>query len=77
MFLRLGDGQRPEKVDIKKKKKMEQISNLKSLSEKDLTLTNGGGWIADFVEKLLCGCYEGPKYPTEAYHNANMMKGSF
>ncbi len=30
---------------------------IKDLSHEDLIMINGGGWLADLVEKLLCGCY--------------------
>jgi hypothetical protein len=43
------------------------------LKPKDLSSIEGGAWLADFVEWLVCDCTW--SYPAEAYHNANMTKG--
>ncbi|ASB49312.1 hypothetical protein CDL62_09240 [Alkalitalea saponilacus] len=47
---------------------------LKELSVQEMKENNGGGWIADFVERFLCALKCNP-YPSTMYHNTMMMRG--
>jgi hypothetical protein len=47
--------------------------SIQAMSKKAVQKIEGGGWIADAVERILCDCHW--NYPAGSYHSAMMMRG--
>ena len=53
---------------------MKEVFNLsiKEISKNAVRSIEGGGWIADAVEWIICDCHW--NYPAGSYHSALMMR---
>jgi hypothetical protein len=55
----------------------EKFLGVREMSPYEMKHVGGGGWIADFIERLICGCYNIPNILPDArtqnfYHPGKM-----